>query len=89
MNLHLDGREYATWTVDGLPDGLDVEVSFDRETWHATTRDGDTVRLLVAGPGGAGEGAVVLPYGRHKAYLQVVQHPEIVIRAAGAIYVVD
>jgi len=84
------GREYATWSIAGLPEPLSVSVSFDGLQWHPTTREGDTVRLLVAGPDATDnpEGTAVLHLGRNAARLRVVDHPEILIRAAGAVHVV-
>lgn len=82
------GREYLTATLTEAPEATELEVSFDEgDTWHETTRDGDTVTVLVAGPDSEDDpvGTVALPLGRSRVSLRVVDEPEVLIRFAGAI----
>lgn len=82
------GREYVTATVDGAPDGSALEVSVDGgATWHPTTRDGDTIRFLAAGPDATDNppGTIALPAGRSLVRVRLVDNPEVVIRGAGAL----
>lgn len=82
------GREYVTWTMTDAPDGVDIEVSTDDgETWHPTTRDGDTIRALFAGPDAEDnpEGTIVVGPQRTRLLARAVDAPEIIVRFAGAI----
>jgi hypothetical protein len=65
---------YVSWEADTMTiDG--VTVAANTSTW----------KVLVAGPDGAGNGAVVLPLGRTTTRVRVVGEVESIIRAAGPI----
>ena len=79
------GREYVTATLTDAPVGAALEVSIDGgATWHPTTRDGDTIRFLVAGPDATDNpaGTIALPAGRSLVRVRLVDNPETVIRRA-------
>lgn len=81
-------REYVTWTMTDAPDGVDIEVSTDDgDTWHPTTREGDVIQALFAGPDAESnpEGTIVLTAGRTRLLARAVDAPEIIVRFAGAI----
>lgn len=90
MDIDRRGREWARWPLVQAPTG-DLEVTFDDgTTWHPLERTGDSVRVLVAGPGVDGEqpaGTVVLALGRNVATVRVSASPEILVREAGLITV--
>lgn len=91
MRLPAAGREYATWTVTGLPDGVGLEVSFDTvEGWSALELvTSTTFRALIAGPNATSNpvGTIALPAGRSRATIRATETPEVVIRQAGEIHV--
>lgn len=91
MRLPSAGREYATWTVTGVPDGTDLEVSFDTlEDWYPLeVVTATTFRALVAGPDATSNpvGTVALPTGRSRCTIRATESPEVVIRHAGEIHV--
>ena len=88
MDIDRDGREWAHWDLVAAPDG-DLEVTFVSHTWHPLTRDGDTVRVLVAGPGALDNpgGTVVLTKLWNRAWIRSVASPEILVRSARSIRV--
>jgi hypothetical protein len=83
------GREYATWTITGVPVGGVVEVAFDDVgTWHALDLvAGDEYRLLVAGPDATSNpfATVVLALGKHVATIRCIDDDEVIVRDAGSI----
>lgn len=81
------GREYVRAYLTAAPDDARLEVTLDGgATWHPTTRDGDVVTFLVAGPDAAPhDDALVLPLGRTRVHVRAVDNPEVVIRLAGAL----
>lgn len=84
--LPATGREYLRLTVHAAPADVPIEVSVDDgDTWHPTDRDGDTVRVLVAGPDAEADGALPLPLGRSRIHVRATDTPEIVERFAGAV----
>lgn len=87
MKLPRAGREYITGTVTGLPEGAPVEVSTDGTTWLPGERDGDQVRVLVAGPDVTGNpaGTLSLALGRTLLQVRAIENPEIIIRSWGAV----
>lgn len=86
MRLNPAGVEYVRWTVTDAPLDAALEVSFDGTTWHPLGRDGDTVRVLLAGPDAdPPPGAVVLTAGRNRATIRAADNPEVVIRDGGVI----
>lgn len=87
MQMQREGREWVSWDLAEPPAGP-LEVSFDGgEQWHDMERDGDTVRVLIAGPeaGTNPAGTVPLPLGRSVATIRMVDDPEILVRRAGPI----
>lgn len=93
MKLDRRAREYAYWDLSEAPDGA-LDITFDGITWHPLTREGNTVRVLVAGPDAQGNpaGTVVLPgpitgsgQRRHIATIRAADGAQILIRDAGAI----
>lgn len=91
MRLDTRGREYAKWDLASAPAETSLEVTFDGATWHPLTRDGDTVSALVAGPDATDNpaDAVVLPAGRSHVLIRSTANPEVLVREAGIIDVVE
>lgn len=89
MDLPREGREYARDTVTGAPVDAAFEVRFDDGTWQPMERDGDTIRVLLAGPDATDNptGTIVLSLGGHVAYVRCPDNPEIVERFWGRITV--
>jgi hypothetical protein len=85
MNLPRNGREYAHADIAGLAEDVTLQASLDGTTWAPVTRDGDTVRLLVAGPDATGNppGTLVLPLGRSMLTVRAEDNPEVVVRSWG------
>lgn len=84
MFLPSDGREYLRATLADLPDGVDVEISFDDGvTWHATTGTGQERRILIAGPGFPAplDGAIVVA-DTARPQVRFTDSPEVVIRSS-------
>lgn len=83
MRIDPGDRKYITWPVRGLPDvGTAPVVRFDGGDWvpmefvmDGTTKVG--VRVLIAGPDAAGEGAVPLSVGTHTVQLRLTDYPTI------------
>lgn len=90
MDLPRTGREYAHDTITGLPDDVQLEVSTDQQTWTPMQRDGDTVRVLLAGPDATDDDpadTLRLTTGSHQLTVRAVDHPEIVERFWGWVHV--
>lgn len=88
MRLPNTGREYVTWTATGAPDGITLDVTFDRgTTWHTLERTGNTVKALVAGPAATANpaGTIVLTLGRNTATIRATDNPEVVVRGGGVV----
>lgn len=96
MNLHRAARETAYW--DGpasLLDQLTFEVSFDDGLrWFPTSRIGDSITVLVAGPDvdqtlhPNPPGTIVLASGcEYPVSVRAVEDPNVYIRNAGSILV--
>ncbi len=89
MRLNPAGREYAHFTVTGLPDApANLEVSFNNSVnWYQCTWTGGfgterTALLLVAGPDAVDnpDTTVILPLGRNTVRTRLADTPEVVIR---------
>lgn len=86
MRLPVDGREYAHFTFDGLPDDVTPAAEIEG-TWHDLTLIGDVWSLLVYGPDApAGDGVEVTA--DTSVRVRVTDNPEIIIRGAGRINLV-
>lgn len=87
MQIDREGRETVYWDLTEAPATGGLEVTFDRDTWHTLTREGDTVSLLIAGPDATANpvGTIVLGLGRHFALIRSTVNPEVLVRQAGPI----
>jgi hypothetical protein len=85
MNLPRTGREFAHADIAGLAEDVTLQASLDGAAWVPVTRDGSTVRLLVAGPDAEGNppGTLVLPLGRSMLTVRAEDNPEVVVRTWG------
>jgi len=92
VELALDAREFARWTISGkvLPSDPPQVTIGDSDwldtTWSAAAdltnpeKPKRECRLLVAGPDADPEGAEVLEAGTHATRLKVTDNPEIIPR---------
>lgn len=84
-------RQLLTWTVDVLPEGADLEVSFDGgDSWHLLTSYEDGPGLYVAGSEATGDspsGTVVLDAGEYAVLIRAVDDPEVTTARAGWVHV--
>lgn len=86
MKLPRNGREYAEWTVEGVPVGGVLEARFNGTgDWHVLSEANGAHRLLVAGPDADPGTAVVLTADRNDVEIRLTDLPEIVVRGGGQI----
>lgn len=91
MDLPLDGREFARWTVSGVTLPTDPpQVAIDDGDWVDTawaavadatgSKPKREFRLLVAGPAAVLGDAVLLAAGAHTTAVKIEDNPEIIVR---------
>lgn len=99
--LYRNAREWFSWPItatdaDGDPVTLtEVGIGFcpagstpsAAGAYTTVPVTAGKARLLLAGPGGAGSGAVVLPLGTHVPWFRIAAGSEVVIRPAPPVVV--
>lgn len=90
MQIDPRTREYLLWTVRNAPLTAVFDVSFNEGTdWHPLELDGDTLRILIAGPLAPGPlgSAVLIPEGKNDAWVRATTSSQAIVRNGGLVEV--